>query len=92
MPIPAAMLLARAEKDVFLLPRMANRHGLIAGATGTGKTITLRLLAEGFSRMGVPGALYWGELLGAVLMFIGFIRATTPMGQAVPQRAVRVSD
>jgi DNA helicase HerA-like ATPase len=33
---------------------MANRHGLIAGATGTGKTVTLRVLAEGFSRMGVP--------------------------------------
>ncbi|MCW8851868.1 MAG: DUF853 domain-containing protein, partial [Gammaproteobacteria bacterium] len=33
---------------------MANRHGLIAGATGTGKTITLQNLAEGFSRLGVP--------------------------------------
>ncbi|MEO7931758.1 MAG: helicase HerA-like domain-containing protein [Chthoniobacterales bacterium] len=37
-----------------LLPRMANRHGLIAGATGTGKTVTLRVLAERFSNMGVP--------------------------------------
>lgn len=54
MPTPIPMLLARADKDVSLLPKMANRHGLIAGATGTGKTITLRLLAEGFSRMGVP--------------------------------------
>ncbi|WP_432822934.1 helicase HerA-like domain-containing protein [Trichloromonas sp.] len=52
--MPTPMLLARADKDVSLLPKMANRHGLIAGATGTGKTITLRLLAEGFSRMGVP--------------------------------------
>ena len=34
-----------------------------------------------FSRMGIPGALYWGELLGAVLMFAGFLRATTPMGE-----------
>ena len=33
---------------------MANRHGLVAGATGTGKTVTLRVLAEGFSRIGVP--------------------------------------
>ena len=37
-----------------LLPNMANRHGLIAGATGTGKTVTLQVLAEGFSRIGVP--------------------------------------
>ena len=34
--------------------KMANRHGLIAGATGTGKTITLKVMAEGFSAMGVP--------------------------------------
>lgn len=39
---------------VELLPNMANRHGLIAGATGTGKTVTLKVLAEGFSDMGVP--------------------------------------
>ncbi|HPJ03187.1 MAG TPA: DUF853 family protein, partial [Candidatus Limiplasma sp.] len=39
---------------VCLEPKMANRHGLIAGATGTGKTITLKVMAEGFSAMGVP--------------------------------------
>ena len=39
---------------VFLLPSMANRHGLIAGATGTGKTVTLKVLAESFSELGVP--------------------------------------
>ncbi len=39
---------------VTMLPSMANRHGLIAGATGTGKTVTLQVLAEGFSSMGVP--------------------------------------
>ena len=38
----------------YILPRMANRHGLIAGATGTGKTVTLQTLAEGFSKLGVP--------------------------------------
>lgn len=37
-----------------MLPKMANRHGLIAGATGTGKTVTLKVLAESFSEMGVP--------------------------------------
>lgn len=42
------------NSPVHLVPGMANRHGLIAGATGTGKTVTLRVLAEGFSRMGVP--------------------------------------
>src|SRR5262245_20199108 len=41
-----------AEQDLIL--SVANRHGLIAGATGTGKTSTLRVMAEGFSRAGVP--------------------------------------
>ena len=40
--------------QVFLDPRYANRHGLIAGATGTGKTVTLQCLAEGFSDLGIP--------------------------------------
>lgn len=42
------------NKNVTLLPKLANRHGLIAGATGTGKTITLKAIAESFSDMGVP--------------------------------------
>ena len=46
--------LAQSDKNLFLLPAMANRHGLIAGATGTGKTITLKVMAESFSDMGVP--------------------------------------
>ncbi len=41
-------------EKVCILPRMANRHGLIAGATGTGKTVTLKVLAESFSDAGVP--------------------------------------
>ncbi len=41
-------------ENICLLPKMANRHGLIAGATGTGKTVTLKVLAETFSDMGVP--------------------------------------
>ena len=40
--------------DICLLPKLANRHGLITGATGTGKTVSLQVLAEGFSRLGVP--------------------------------------
>ncbi len=43
-----------ASGAISLLPGMANRHGLIAGATGTGKTVTLKVLAEGFSDLGVP--------------------------------------
>ncbi len=39
---------------IYLSPKMANRHGLIAGATGTGKTVTLKVMAESFSDMGVP--------------------------------------
>ncbi len=48
------ILIAKAEEAIFLLPKMANRHGLIAGATGTGKTVTLQTLAENFSARGVP--------------------------------------
>ena len=49
------LLVARAKKnDVSLLPALANRHGCVTGATGTGKTVTLQRLAEGFSSIGVP--------------------------------------
>jgi hypothetical protein len=50
------MLVAKSGslKELFINPRMANRHGLIAGATGTGKTVTLQVLAEAFSLKGVP--------------------------------------
>ena len=42
------------DEKVYIYPKMANRHGLIAGATGTGKTVTLKVLAESFSDCGVP--------------------------------------
>jgi DNA helicase HerA-like ATPase len=48
------ILVAQSKRRIFLLPKMANRHGLIAGATGTGKTVTLQTLAENFSARGVP--------------------------------------
>ena len=51
----APLLIARTEEtQLFLLPGMANRHGLITGATGTGKTVTLQKMAESFSEIGVP--------------------------------------
>jgi len=52
--MPEPIPIAKGESEVFLYPKMANRHGLIAGATGTGKTVSLRVLAEQFSRIGVP--------------------------------------
>ncbi len=54
--------LATGDVPVYLEPSMANRHGLIAGATGTGKTVTLKVLAEAFSDMGVP--VFLGDIKG----------------------------
>jgi DNA helicase HerA-like ATPase len=48
------IFIGKGTQPVYLLPRLANRHGLIAGATGTGKTVSLQILAEDFSRRGVP--------------------------------------
>ncbi len=48
------ILLGKGEKPVYLSARYGNRHGLVAGATGTGKTVSLLVVAEGFSRIGVP--------------------------------------
>ena len=48
------LLIGRGEAPCHLETRYANRHGLIAGATGTGKTVTLQVLAEGFSSLGIP--------------------------------------
>jgi hypothetical protein len=48
------ILLGKGQRPVHLLARYGNRHGLVAGATGTGKTVSLMVMAEGFSRLGVP--------------------------------------
>ena len=58
-------------EGVYLLPKMANRHGLVAGATGTGKTVTLEVMAEAFSDMGVP--VFMADVKGDIsgLMFPG---------------------
>jgi DNA helicase HerA-like ATPase len=65
LPLP----IAKGEEILSLLPGMANRHGLVAGATGTGKTVTLRVLAERLSRAGVPVFLadVKGDLSGMAL-------------------------
>lgn len=51
---PHPLLIAKGEIENLLLPKMSNRHGLIAGATGTGKTVTLQVIAENLSKIGVP--------------------------------------
>jgi DNA helicase HerA-like ATPase len=54
MSEPLIIAQTQSGENLELLPRMANRHGLVAGATGTGKTVTLQVMAEAFSRIGVP--------------------------------------
>ena len=48
------MFIAKAKAEIHLLPALSNRHGLVTGATGTGKTVTLQRMAEAFSQIGVP--------------------------------------
>lgn len=66
-PLPIAV--AGDGRSIGVLPRMANRHGLVTGATGTGKTVTLRVLAEQFSNAGIPVLLadIKGDLSGLAL-------------------------
>src|SRR5436190_23580115 len=51
---PFVLAKTTERTDVLFRPALANRHGLITGATGTGKTVTLQVLADNFSRLGVP--------------------------------------
>src|SRR5450432_497005 len=60
--MPEPLALARSSHDICLLPELANRHGLITGATGTGKTVTLQVMAERFSTIGVP--VYMADIKG----------------------------
>ena len=53
-PADGDILVGKSDKDEKLALRFGNRHGLVTGATGTGKTVTLQVMAEGFSRAGVP--------------------------------------
>ncbi|MES2124964.1 MAG: helicase HerA-like domain-containing protein [Gemmatimonadota bacterium] len=67
------ILIGKGEELVYLLAKYGNRHGLVAGATGTGKTVTLMTLAEGFSRLGVP--VFLADVKGDVA---GLAQAGTP--------------
>jgi len=78
------IFVAKNERQVLnLLPNMANRHGLIAGATGTGKTVTLQVLAEGFSRIGVP--VFMADVKGD-------LAGVTQPGEDNPKIAKRVKE
>ena len=74
-------LIARGETDIHFQPKMANRHGLIAGATGTGKTISLQVLAEHFSSIGVP--VFMADIKGD-------LGGLSKPGSAVPKVAQRL--
>jgi len=56
--------IATAEEPIYIVPKMANRHGLVAGATGTGKTVTIKVMAEAFSDMGT--AVFMSDVKGDV--------------------------
>ena len=57
------------EKEIYLLPSQMNRHGLIAGASGTGKTVTLKVIAESLCELGVPTVIadVKGDLTGMIV-------------------------
>lgn len=78
------ILVGKSTKPVYLLAKYANRHGLVAGATGTGKTVSLMVLAEGFSRMGVP--VFMADVKGDVA---GLAMAGTP-SEKLTERAAEV--
>jgi uncharacterized protein len=67
------ILIGKGDEQVFLQGRYGNRHGLVAGATGTGKSVTLLVMAEGFSRLGVPVVI--GDAKGDIA---GLAMAGTP--------------
>lgn len=78
------ILIGKGERSVHLLAKYGNRHGLIAGATGTGKTISLLVLAEGFSRMGVP--VFMADVKGDVA---GLALPGIP-GEKIQQRVAQI--
>ena len=74
MIVPNNLLIGgNGEQTVRMNASMANRHGMIAGATGTGKTVTLQILAENFSKIGVP--VFLADVKGDVS---GLGKAATP--------------
>ena len=77
------ILLGKGEHQIYLLSKYANRHGLVAGATGTGKTVSLLVAAEGLSRIGVP--VFMADVKGDVA-------GLAMPGVATPEIQKRASD
>ncbi|MBX3688499.1 helicase HerA-like domain-containing protein [Dokdonella sp.] len=75
------ILIGKGDTDVFLHAQYANRHGMVAGATGTGKSVSLMLLAEGFSRLGVP--VFLADVKGD---FAGLSQPAAPAGEKLKAR------
>jgi len=78
------ILVGKGDRPVELLAKYGNRHGLVAGATGTGKTVSLLVLAEGFSRLGVP--VFLADVKGDV----AGLAAAGAGGDALRERAAQV--
>lgn len=78
------ILIGKGDQPVHLLAKYGNRHGLVAGATGTGKTVSLMVLAEGFSRLGVP--VFMADVKGDVS---GLAMAGTP-NEKILKRAAEI--
>jgi hypothetical protein len=78
------ILIGKGEHPIYLLARYGNRHGMVAGATGTGKTVSLLVLAEGFSRLGVP--VFLADVKGDVA---GLAQAGTP-SEKIQQRVAQI--
>jgi DNA helicase HerA-like ATPase len=79
----ADILIGKGETSVWLRGKYGNRHGLVAGATGTGKTVSLMVMAEGFSRMGVPVFLadVKGDIAGLAVPGVGNERISQRVAQ-----------
>jgi uncharacterized protein len=77
------ILIGKGEQPVHVLAKYGNRHGLVAGATGTGKTVSLMVLAEGFSRLGVP--VFMADVKGDVAGLAMAGTATEKLTQRVAQ-------
>ncbi|MBP9149017.1 MAG: DUF853 family protein [Rhodoferax sp.] len=89
--MPEPILIAQNGKtQCFLLPDKANRHGLITGATGTGKTITLQTLAEGFSRLGVP--VFMADVKGDLTGISQAGSSTTKLAKVLKERALETPE
>jgi len=78
------ILIGKGEQPVHLLAKYGNRHGLVAGATGTGKTISLLVMAEGFSRLGVP--VFMADVKGDIA---GLAQPGTP-NEKIQQRVAQI--